>query len=228
MTATMPSESLSETERLERLKTRIGSFGDFGIGPFYPKQALGGPTDRNVRNAKKEEDGIFDNSGEIVSRSLPPLNRGDHAQAKRDRIDLEERVSIIVADGGISEPWAEGFAKLQALDAPEGIAEDGWRRLIDGVGRFLDLWGQQASALGWTEWEVLSVNSEADLSDLWRHGLAIISTGAKLVALSTNVATFETLGHAPHTLLHLRRTPLAPHMLWDLGHLPEKRGGKQA
>ena len=58
--------------------------------------------------------------------------------------DFEERAAIAEYDGGAPRAWAEAFAKLQCLPAPDDVSASIWIALIDGAGRFLDQQGGPA------------------------------------------------------------------------------------
>ena len=55
--------------------------------------------------------------------------------------NFEERAAIAEYDGGAPRAWAEAFAKLQCLPAPDGVSPAIWIAMIDGAGRFLDQQG---------------------------------------------------------------------------------------
>jgi hypothetical protein len=70
-------------------------------------------------------------------------------------LDFEERAAVIEEGAKVPRDWAEAFARLQAMPAPAGVDPADWTARINGAGRFLDQWGTQAAALGWTAEEVL-------------------------------------------------------------------------
>jgi hypothetical protein len=65
-----------------------------------------------------------------------------------------ERAAVIEEGAKVPRDWAEAFARLQAMPAPAGVDAADWTAALNGAGRFLDRWGAQAAALGWTAEEV--------------------------------------------------------------------------
>src|SRR5262245_32883416 len=54
--------------------------------------------------------------------------------------------------------WLEDVARLGYTKAPEGISESRWRRIAADTIHFLDTWGAQAAALGWSPLDLFGVH----------------------------------------------------------------------
>ncbi len=91
--------------------------------------------------------------------------------------------------GPVPDEWREGFASLQVARMPKGFDRAGWARVIDDAGRFLDAWGPQAAALGWSGREVFGVHPGAPISRDEGKGLAMLLNGCPVVALTADSAT---------------------------------------
>jgi hypothetical protein len=95
--------------------------------------------------------------------------------------EADERAAIAEHDGGVPACFAFGFGLLQA-ERPSDIPEMRWRQAIDGAGRFLDRWGAQAAAHGWTA---------VDLFSRKQSSLAWALDGADVVTLNPDVAVMS-------------------------------------
>jgi hypothetical protein len=61
---------------------------------------------------------------------------------------------VIEEGAGVPRDWAEAFARLQAMPPPAEVDAADWTAALNGAGRFLDQWGAEAAAFGWTAEEV--------------------------------------------------------------------------
>jgi hypothetical protein len=97
-----------------------------------------------------------------------------------------------------SKTYGEVIAKLR-LECPDHIESDRWRQAIWDADSFLATWGEQALALGWTEHELLGLNSvpscpAPNYSRLSRYdetGLIWLLRGRPVIALMATAATFQ-------------------------------------
>jgi len=73
--------------------------------------------------------------------------RGTLGTGERSGDDIEERTGM--AADCVPAIYLETWARLNCRK-PQRIGETDWRRALDDGGRFLDRWGDEAAALGWT------------------------------------------------------------------------------
>jgi hypothetical protein len=85
-----------------------------------------------------------------------------------------------------------------------------WRQFISDCGRFLDSgWANRAEALGWGPLELFGCDRERPLARYDHMGLLWIIQGRKLVALTANTATLDTLTGSLQTYRRVQSsTPL--------------------
>jgi hypothetical protein len=143
-----------------------------------------------------------------VATSDPALITWGEAQA--------ERAALVEYDGNIPREWAEGFARLDPVNPPADVPQHRWAVFIDDVGRFLDSgFADQASALGWTPFDLFGADPDKPFARIDRAGLLWLLNGSRLIALTDDAATIETGTGARRTY---RRKPKAagPILAWDL------------
>ena len=73
-----------------------------------------------------------ESSGTSKSTAVPAMPDTPTPLLSQDEID--ERIAIMVHDGGIPEPWAVGFARLQTMTPPTSILEARWLQVLDDSG----------------------------------------------------------------------------------------------
>ena len=114
--------------------------------------------------------------------------------------DITERIAIIQHDTGVPEEWAIGFASLlhwmpDTLFA-DGFTRDQWQQLIDDGGKFLDQWGRQAAALGWTAADVFGADPVAPNARVDAQGLVFLIQGRAVKAITA--ASLALRGDGTH------------------------------
>jgi hypothetical protein len=129
----------------------------------------------------------------------------------------EERAAIVEHDGGSPRAWAEALAQLDPAKPPADVPLARWQQFIDDCGRFLDLgWANRAEALGWRPSELFGFDRERPLARYEHMGLLWILQGGKLVALTAQTATIDTLTGSLQTY---RRVPIGSDRIvlaWEL------------
>ena len=130
----------------------------------------------------------------------------------------EERAAIVEYDAGVQRAWAEDFARLDPNKSPVDVPPRRWLRFIGDCGRFLDGgWARQAAAFGWGPLDLFGCDRERPFVRVDRAGLLWLLNGRKLVALTADTATIETLTGAHQTY---RRGSIADGevtLAWELG-----------
>jgi hypothetical protein len=128
----------------------------------------------------------------------------------------EERTAIVEHDGKIPRRWAEGFARLDPDRPPRDVPKHRWLRFIDDVGLFLDSpFCAVAAALGWGPLDLFGCDRDRPFARIDQAGLLWLLNGCKLIALSENTATVETLTDARQAY---RRRPREPGcvLVWEM------------
>ena len=129
----------------------------------------------------------------------------------------EERAAIIEYDGGAPRTWAEALARLDPANPPADVPLARWQQFIDDCGRFLDLgWANLAEAFGWGPLELFGCDRERPLARYDHMGLLWLIQGRKLVALTAQTATIDTL---TGSLQIYRRVPMGSGRIvlaWEL------------
>lgn len=176
---------------------------------------------------------IAEGSPGSTEATASPLS--DHARAMADRAqraaavhadrsgwDAEdwqaehtERAAVASSKAGpVPLEWREGFASLQVAQMPRGFDRATWAQVIDDGGRFLDAWGPQAAALGWTGREVFGVDPGAPINRDENKGLVMLLQGRPVVALTADSCTIET--RPGNTLRIFRNVGPGSVALWEL------------
>ena len=118
----------------------------------------------------------------------------------------EERAAVIEYDGGTPRAWAEALARLDPSKPPTDVPLDRWERFINDCRHFLDLgWANRAAALGWGPIDLFGCDRERPLARYDGMGLLWIIQGRRLVALTAETATIDTLTGSLQTY---RRVPI--------------------
>ena len=107
---------------------------------------------------------------------------------------------------GARRAWAEAMAQLDPANPPADVPLARWKQFIDDCGRFLDQgWANRAEALGWGPLDLFGCDRERPLARYDRMGLLWLIQGRRLVALTADSATIDTLTGSLQTY---RRVPI--------------------
>lgn len=119
------------------------------------------------------------------------------AQAEASIVPAKKSAPLPPADGLAF--WRAGFARLDPERAPcPGYRSDEWARVYGLCGTFLDQFGEQAEALGWTAFRLFGVHSEAGIVRVDACGGLVLGTGGAVRAIT---ATEIWFGHLKHRKL---------------------------
>ena len=118
-----------------------------------------------------------------------------------------------ISDRVISE-WNEGILHMLSLSRPGCIKPDRWRLIIADSHQFVDRWGAQAAALGWTTLDVFGAHPTHPIERLDLAGLIILLHGDDLVALTADTARIRTSSGTLLTYYRRPRQGAVP--LWEL------------
>jgi len=129
----------------------------------------------------------------------------------------EERAAIIEYDGRTPRAWAEALARLDRANPPLDVSLERWQQFIDDCERFLDQgWASRAEAFGWGALDLFGCDRERPLARYDHMGLLWIIQGGRLVALTAQIATIDTLTGSlqsfPHPTIDSDRVVLP----WEL------------
>src|SRR5260370_3792538 len=117
-------------------------------------------------------------------RSIASL-RGDEDGSRRPLA-----VSLCLTD--IPTDWALCLRSIAEKPCPMMIEPKRWLQLQKDANRFVDLWGRQAAALGWSSLDIFGCHPlrRSDRYDCM--GLIWMVTGADLQAMGSRVAALRT------------------------------------
>jgi hypothetical protein len=118
-------------------------------------------------------------------------NRTNRTGAEDAGQALAERAAVIAEGAKVPLDWARGFAKLESLPPPVGVELPEWLAVVSAAGRFLDQWGAQAAALGWTAEELFGLDPASPLNRLDPHGAAFFLAGANVVEVGPKAIIFR-------------------------------------
>jgi hypothetical protein len=120
-------------------------------------------------------------------------------------------------DVGATRGWAAALARLDSARPPHDVPPHRWRRFIEDCGRFLDQGcGSCAGALGWGLFDLFGCDRKRPFTRISDAGLLWLLNGRKLVALTADTATIETLTGA-HQTYRRRRVATGQVVLpWEL------------
>lgn len=170
-----------------------------------PQNAPAAPHCANSANIAKGSSAPDAPPAEVPALSDHARTLADRAQraaavhADRSGWDTEdwdaermERAALASSTAGaIPEEWRQGWAALQVARPPAGFDARRWAEVIDDGGRFLDCWGPQAAALGWTAREVFGAHPGAPERRHDCRGLVLLLTGLRVVAITAESATIQ-------------------------------------
>jgi hypothetical protein len=140
-----------------------------------------------------------------VSATAGKLTGQDH---------FEERAAVIEEGARVPREWAEGFARLNVMEPPLGFSLARWQQLIDDGGRFLDMWGNQAAALGWRVEDVFGVDGVEPETGYGAIGLVAMIRGGAVTCVTKSMAVVEQ--HEGELLVYLRRRSREATLVWHL------------
>lgn len=133
-------------------------------------------------------------------------------------VNCKPHIVRILRFGGTA--FGEALGSLQ-LNRPEFVDQERWQQCIADAKRFLETWGGQANALGWSPTDLFGLHQPPEhphctyqrLSRFDHAGLLWLLRGRRVVALTEITAAIQISGGAP---LIFRR------MFWST----QKRGAR--
>jgi hypothetical protein len=154
-----------------------------------------------LRAAKSELLALLSTAAKVTPDEVVPQgSAADWGEAE------EERAAIVEFDGHAPRAWAEALTRLDPTNPPVGVPMARWQQFIDDCGRFLDSgWANRAEALGWGPLHLFGCDRERPLARYDHMGLLWIIQGRRLVALTADTATIDTL---TGSLQNYRRVPI--------------------
>jgi hypothetical protein len=173
-------------------------------------------------DSSKEPENAVEATKETKERGLgrtKTLARG-YEKNERNEIslsdDLDERAAIIEYGAGVPRAWAEGFAALCAMSAPNGFSPERWQRIIDATGTFLDRWAAEAVAAGWSDLDIFGCDPDRPDARFDCMGLVLLLDRREIVSIDEHGA--DLIACPDRARQRYRRRPLPGDTvsLWDL------------
>jgi hypothetical protein len=111
--------------------------------------------------------------------------------------------------------WASGLLGIAEKPCPITIEPKRWLQLQEDANRFVDQWGRQAAALGWSALDIFGCHPTRPTDRYDTMGLVWMIADAEVVAMSAEIAS---LRNAAGTHQGLWRCPIAHGRIlaWDL------------
>jgi hypothetical protein len=103
--------------------------------------------------------------------------------------------------------WVAGLQRLNAMTCPVSVEPNRWLQLQGDANRFVDAWGRQAAALGWSTLDIFGCHPTHPADRYDAMGLVWMIADAEVVAMGAEVAN---LRKAPGTLQRVWKCPVAP------------------
>jgi hypothetical protein len=100
--------------------------------------------------------------------------------------------------------WIVGVDRLETMPSPAVVHPDRWRKVVVDAYRFLDQWGGQAAALGWTTLDLFGVHPTHPIARVDHAGLILLLHGDELLAMTAQTARIGAQAGAVMT--YQRRT----------------------
>jgi hypothetical protein len=116
---------------------------------------------------------------------------GKNQDKEEHLLTLQEREAHIHGGGHIPLLWAEGYARLDMMPTPAAYKHRAhlWALLKDNVGHFLDQWGKEAAAAGWTVHDLFAVHRVAPMARYDQMGLLPLLETRTVTAVDEKGAT---------------------------------------
>ena len=132
-----------------------------------------------------------------------------------DASDLEERLGMVEVGAGVPRRWAEGYAALSSMPAPNGFSPERWQRIVDAAGVFLDRWAAEAIRCGWSDLDVFGCNPVRPDARFDAMGLVLLLDRREVAGIDEHGADLVT--QTGTTQRYRRRVvPDATVSLWEL------------
>lgn len=150
-----------------------------------------------LANKVLHRDNVRDSKRDTLSHSSPTETTSvgqatEQVSPQIEQVTFEERAAIIEFDGQVPQEWAEGLARLCTMPCPGNIPGKRWRQTVDAAGVFADRWAVQASALGWTVFDIFGVDANAPEAAVHNAGLIWLLRDHRIVAISEDAVIVET------------------------------------
>lgn len=117
--------------------------------------------------------------------------------------------------------WREHLLRLRAGDPPSAVSGPTWLSLIDGAIRFVDDFGAQAEALGWTASELFGLDRTAPVLRYDRRGAAFMLRDTAATAVSADTIAMRDRWSGTRQVLRKVATHCPPVWEWIGSPAPE-------
>jgi hypothetical protein len=124
-----------------------------------------------------------------------------------DTTARDERSAIAESDGNALRRWAETYAAICTMPAPDKFTPERWQRIIDAAGDFLDRWANQAAECGWSDLDVFGAHPTRPEARFDCKGLILSLDRCEIVGIDESGADLVTVNGARQRFL---RRPLPP------------------
>jgi hypothetical protein len=138
-----------------------------------------------------------------------------HPQKKADRLSHNPFSAAPRTPMNVPADWVAGLERLNGMTCPIAVGAKRWLQLKMDARCFVDQWGGQAAALGWSTLDVFGCHPTRPADHYDTMGLVWMIADAEVVAMGAEVAN---LRKAAGTLQRVWKCPIAHGRIlaWDL------------
>lgn len=127
----------------------------------------------------------------------------------------EGPADAVVHERSIPGDWAAGLSAMSKKPCPISVEAKRWLQLQRDAQRFVDQWGQQSAALGWSTLDIFGCHPTNPEHRFDQMGLIWIIAGAEIIAISAEVASIRNSA-GTHQRVWKCAADGARVLLWDL------------
>jgi hypothetical protein len=126
-----------------------------------------------------------------------------------------------------AQAWAAGCAALSTISAPSGFTPPHWQRVIDAAGQFIERWADEATACGWSSFDVFGCHDEAPTVRRDAMGMVVMLGDCTVVSIDERGADIATPSGARQRFSR-RSMPVGTVLLWELSEQSQQFGRRMA
>jgi hypothetical protein len=178
----------------------------------WVSEYISGKAVQNVQNVQKVAGGGADEVGHENEKGLldvldvlDGLPRDTNREGESDPVLASEApVRPLQPPETDAETLAEAYLRLRR-GPPEGVDDARWRAALTDGDAFMETWGDQAEALGWTAADLFGLHPKAPLSRYEAMGLFWLLRGRPVMFLTRTEAIIRTPTGATLTFRRMAR-----------------------
>ena len=121
----------------------------------------------------------------------------------------------------VPQAWREGCARIRSMPPPRGFTpergftHERWRSIGEAAAEVVGRWGAEMARLGWSDFDLFAVHSDAPATRLDAMGLVSLMGPCQIVAIDARGADLRTPSGAVQRFQR-RPLPTGTTLLWHL------------